>query len=277
MKKIRGILFGKYRMKYIHILLIIILGALVMGSSQETSKKGLYSKGSKTRRAKLNKFTNNMDAKFLITNDSAGYFKIGKPWQKNAKEVYNYAYKERNQCGYEACCSGGFELIKTDVDKKLEKESSPDIIIIPKTFSNNREKNAFKNNPDVFFVESGFDGECSSWYFKDKVGGIIILSDAFKTKDGIGVGTRLQDILKVYGAIELIGCSGGDPEADNSNEFLFKIPSYPGLEFVLDEGDNICNVGELDSYNKSSNFSHLKNRKIIKITVYGKDPFGRTR
>jgi hypothetical protein len=114
MKKIRGILFDKYRMKYIHILLIIILGALVMGSSQETSKKGLYSKGSKIWRKNLNKFTNNMDAKLLITNDSAGYFKIGKPWQKNAKEVYNYAYEEKKQCGYEACCSGGFELLKTE-------------------------------------------------------------------------------------------------------------------------------------------------------------------
>ena len=276
MKKIRGILFGRYRMKYIHILLIIILGALVMGSSQETSKKDSSSKENsiKTQISTngANNYTNNVDEKFLITSSSVGYFKVGKQWQKIAKEVYNYKYEEGyGQC-IDACCTGGFGLLKnTGVDKNGEKKYEVELTIIVPMYSDNADKNAFKNNPKVFFVWSD---NCSGWYLKDKVEAITVISESFKTKEGIGIGTRLKDIVKMFGAVDInIGWLEEDPYA-----ISFHIPPYPDIDFGLNPDDAIGGYDglsefEFNTIRETTKSSHFKeDTKISRIIVSGTKP-----
>jgi hypothetical protein len=54
----------------------------------------------------------NLEDKFLITNNSVGYFKIGGSWQNSAKNDYNYKYVQGYGTCTDACCDGGFAFRK---------------------------------------------------------------------------------------------------------------------------------------------------------------------
>lgn len=58
-------------------------------------------------------------------------------------------------------------------------------------FDNSSSKNKHKSNPDVFY---SFSDNCTAWYWKDKVDYIAVHSELFKTKEGIGVGSPLEEV-----------------------------------------------------------------------------------
>lgn len=65
-------------------------------------------------------------------------------------------------------------------------------------FDKNSSKNKHKTNSNVFFSSSD---NCSAWYWKDKVDYIVVHSELFKTKEGIGVGSPLEEVEEKYGKI----------------------------------------------------------------------------
>ena len=199
--------------------------------------------------------------KFLITNNSVGYFKIGGSWQNFAEKEYHYKYNQSYGTCVDACCNGGFDLgndIMT-IGTLIFEES--------KSYDDEIERNRYKNNPNVFYVSSD---NCRGWYWKDKISFIVIYSDLFKTKEGVGVSTTLEDAQKKLGKLVF------DIEwiEENANAVQFNTSSYPEIEFVLDADDYVDGWEELSNFleketNKLTISDFHANTKIKRIIVRG--------
>lgn len=202
-------------------------------------------------------------ADYLITNNSVGYFKIGGFWQKFAK--INYAYKFIQGYGscMDACCDGGFSLgkviINSDYGKVIE---NPEITIGASSFSKSASKTQHKGNPKVFYITSD---NCSGWYWKDKINYIVVYSEAFKTKEGIGIGTTLEKIQELMGKVVIkIGWMEED-----GNAIQVKVDSYPNIEFILDADDAIGGYEKLSTFGEqlASITDFKENTKIKRLII----------
>lgn len=98
-------------------------------------------------------------------------------------------------------------------------------------------------NKDVFYPAfSDYNRNCGgSWYWRDKIGYIVVHSDLFKTKEGIGVGTTLEEVQKKNGNLHFY--VGWIEEDENALKIILK--SYPNIEFVLDVDDYKGNCEEI--------------------------------
>jgi len=201
---------------------------------------------------------------FLITNNSVGYFKIGDAWQNFAKNSYDYKSIQGYGSCTDACCDGGFNLGKA-INKENDGQTikKPEITIGASVFGKSESKTEHKSNPNVFFVSSD---NCSSWYWKDKISYIVSYSEAFKTKEGIGVGSTLEEVQEKLGKLKFyVGWI-----EEEENPFHFTIKSYPNLQFILDDMDY---KGNLEAVNLTADNNSIttsdfnKNTKIKQIKV----------
>jgi hypothetical protein len=182
---------------------------------------------------------------YLITNNSVGQFKINDPWRNIANNVYKFKFSE-SSAGGEGCYYPAYNL-----GKNVNENDNVEISISSTLFESNEDPNIYKTNNSLVFSESN----CSGWYWNDKIGHITLYSNAFKTKEGIGVGSVLEDFVKKYNnyQIELI------PEYA---EFFIKTPSYPNLYFYIERGSLKDGIEEVTDIN-----SFVKNTKISRIFI----------
>ena len=204
---------------------------------------------------------------YLVTNNSVGYFKIGESWQNFAKN--NYAYKSVQGFGTctDACCDGGFNLGKVISNGKdgqtIEK---PEITIGALDFGESISKTEHKGNPNVFYISSD---NCNGWYWKDKINYIIIYSEIFKTKEGIGVGSNLAELQEKLGKIQFY--VGWIEEQENALQITVK--SYPNIQFILDVDDykgnweDISLKGDKNAITISDFKKDTKIKRLIVSTV----------
>lgn len=209
-------------MKRSYFLLFIILGVLLGGCEQKTSKID-----KQTETVAVDKSEN----KFLITDNAVGHFKIGEAWQSTAKEDYKYKYVQGYGTCTDACCDGGSLLGNKTIDDEYGTTiENPQLNIGAMLFDEDESESKHKNNPDVFYVSSD---NCKGWYWKDKTEYITIFSDLFKTKEGIGVGTTLEELQEKFGELHFyVGWIEEDV-----NALQVEIKAYPKIKFILDIED----------------------------------------
>lgn len=204
--------------------------------------------------------TTEMEDKLLITNNSVGYFKIGDPWQNIAKNEYKYQSVQGYGTCSDACCDGGFALGIKLVVNKYGWVENPEITIGALPFKGSN----YKNNKDVFYVKSD---NCSDWYWNDKIDYLVIYSEAFKTKEGIGVGTTLEKVKETLGKVVI---NIGWLEEDR-NAIQVKIESYPNIVFILNVEDAIGGYEKLSTLEGNAIISDFKkNTKIKRLLINSK-------
>ena len=198
-----------------------------------------------------------VENKFLITNNSVGYFNIGASWQNIAEKEYHYEYVQGYGTCIDACCNGGFDLGNDIITIGTLCFEKSDI------FDDDSDK--YKSNTNLFYVISE---NCRGWYWKDKIRFIEVHSDLFKIKEGVGVGTTLKDAQKKLGKLSFtIGWV-----TEDRNAVYFSTSSYPNVEFIIDADDYVDGWEELDNlffageeYNLT--ISDFKNNTKIKRII----------
>lgn len=201
-----------------------------------------------------------IDKKYLITNNSAGYFKIGSKWREFAKKYYDYDYTEGITRCVDACCWGGYFLGKNIIVDKNGNKRIKDVDIIIGAESADENTNTGKIRRDnYFYIESD---NCKGWYYKDKINYIDILSDLYKTSEGIGVGTTLEIMKKRLSNLKVhVGWLEEDDDA-----LYITTNKYPNIRFIVDIHSY---NGDLESFNEMKlNLSKFrKNTAIEKIRI----------
>lgn len=199
---------------------------------------------------------------YLITNNSVGFFKIGETWQNYAKNNYSYKFIQGYGICVDACCNGGYHLGKAITNgNNGQIIENPEITIGTMGFGESESKTEYKNNPNVFYISSD---NCSGWYWKDKISYLIIYSEAFKTKEGIGVGTTLEKLKEILGEV-IINIGWLEEDA---NAVQVKINSYPSIQFILDVDDAIGGYEKLSGLGETATISDFKkNTKIKRLIV----------
>lgn len=206
--------------------------------------------------------------KFLIAENSVGFFKIGCSWQEIAKKDYGYeAIQSSGRC-VDACCDGGFilgnKIIEGENGKTIE---SHQITIGSLRFDESESEDKHKNNPEVFYVSSD---NCKGWYWKDKSKYIIVDSEMFKTEEDVGVGISLEKVLEKYGKLNFE--VGWIEEDDDALQVV--VEKYPNISFILDVDDYKGHWEEiyLKAEENTLDFSDFKETtKIKRVILHGKN------
>ena len=208
------------------------------------------------------------EVKHLVTNNSVGFFKIGSTWHNIAKNDYNYQSVQGYGTCVDAGCDGGFYLGNDLVVNEHGWVENPELTIGASIFkisnSYDDDSSKYKNNKDVFYVSSE---NLRGWYWKDKISYLVIYSETYKTKEGIGVGTTLEELKEIHGSIEIkIGWLEEDV-----NAVQVSVSSYPDIIFILDVDDAIGGYDKLSTLKDSPIFSDFKrNTKIKRLIINSK-------
>lgn len=197
---------------------------------------------------------------YLITSSSVGFFKLGSSWQNTAEE-YNYESIQGYGTCVDACCDGGFHLGKNLVVNEYGWAENPEIIIGAIRFNETKNRSKLEANKQIFYVESD---NCPDWYWMDSINNITIYSEIFRTVEGIGVGTTLEEVNATNGIVNI---SIGWLEEDN-NAIKLILPEYPNLDFILDMEDALGGYEKLSTIGEKADMKAFKeNTKIKRIIV----------
>lgn len=206
----------------------------------------------------------NIEREFLVTNNSVGDFILGGSWRDIAHNNYNYVFIEGYGSCVDACCDGGYRLGKKIIEGEYGAEiEHPELTIGAVSFDDTESKTKHINNPDVFYIMSD---NCSGWYRKDQISYIEIYSNQFKTKEGLGVGTTLEEVQETFGEIRF---QVGWIEED-ANALQIKINSYPNIQFILSIEDYLEDwetINQAFDNNKLSISNFKKNTQIKNLIV----------
>jgi hypothetical protein len=207
------------------------------------------------------------DKQYLITNTHVGYFKIGGKWREIAEKDYNFNFIQ----GYGTCidggCDGGFDLGQNLELNSHNFVSNQAITVGAKRYKNFQtvaDSNKYKNKDDVFFISSN---NSSGFYFKDAVHYMIVYSDAFKTKEHIGVGTTLEVMEQKFGKLNF---NIGWIEED-WNAVSFSVKGYPNISFILNPEDFKENWEKYNLLQDANNLTlseFKKNTTIKRLIVF---------
>lgn len=119
-------------------------------------------------------------------------------------------------------------------------------------------------NKEVFYP---YPNNCGGWwYWKDKTGYIVVHSNVFKTKEGIGVGTTLENLQEKFGKLHFY--VGWIEEDVNALQVVIK--SYPNIEFILSYDDYKGNWEEISLLKEENSLTisdFKKNTKIKRLIV----------
>lgn len=179
------------------------------------------------------------EEKYLVTNNSVGLFKIGGTCLDIAKNDYNYDFIQRDGDLFnDACNNIGYDLGYNIVnDENGPKIKYPKITIsgmlyeFAEDYNHKINSKKYENNPNLVYDSTSIYS--NGWYWKDKIGSIIVLSHVFKTKEGIGVGTNINKVKELFGDFSIYS------SWHIGNVFHFKIEAYPNLVFDIDGDDAI--------------------------------------
>lgn len=207
-----------------------------------------------------------VEEKFLITQNSVGYFKLGSAWQSFAKNDYNYEFVEGIGSCVDACCNGGHDVGKElTVDEygwveNAELTIGATLFKDAETFEDEIERKRFKDNKDVFYITSD---NCMGWYYKDKVRYIIVYSTDFKTSEGIGVGTTLEAVKEITNEFTI---NIGWLEED-ANAVQLVLKKYPTIKFILDVEDAKGGYEKLSTLGETAKISDFKKETKIRSVI----------
>jgi hypothetical protein len=205
------------------------------------------------------------DIKYLITDTSVGHFIHNNPWQNIAKNIYNFQFLEGYGKCHDACCDGGYLLGNKIIDSEYGQTIEfPELTIGAVSFDkNNEDPSTHKNNPNVFFV---LTDNCPGWYLKDKINYVVVYSEQFRTKEGVGVASTLEMAEALFSKLDFyIGWIEEDSDALN-----FTVKQYPNIEFILDIEDYKGNWEDISLQGEDNTLKILdfkKNTKIQRIIV----------
>ena len=248
-------------MKKLNFLTMVALGIVLIGCNQ--SKKSSSNNDFANEETQVNenissqteKEMKNISDKYLITNNSIGFFSMNNSWQKIAENDYGYVFAEGYGTCVDACCDGGFYLGKNLIIDEYNFAENMDLTIGALFFEEcsfsdlKAEKNKYKNNKDVFLTMSD---NCSGWYWKDKIGYIKVHSEKFKTKEGIGVGATLKEAVEKLDELYV----DADWVEGERSALIFSTNSYPNISFIV------------ENYEEALNFdlNLLKGKQILKVS-----------
>lgn len=153
-----------------------------------------------------------IDPKFLITDKSAGFFKLNDTITNLAK-LYGWTTKQ-SSFNYDGCdnpliiYSGGI-LVFNKYSARIENACPA-----------HKDKDTTK----YFYNETE---NCDGYFCKDTIGWIWITGKDFKTIEGIGVGSTFRDIQKAFPEVYANYSSG----ADGDWNIYVELKKYPKVEF----------------------------------------------
>ena len=180
-------------------------------------------------------------SQYLITNNSAGYFRINGIVSEINNKYYQLGYHVGGINMVDAATVAGSFLDKDydNVDEKIEGCMMPypdENAII--SFENkyyrpdedgNPSDEELKKNTNIYHIQCE---NSDSWYYKDSIDAIVIRSELFKTKEGIGVGSTFEELKEAYGVLLLhIGWIESDERVQ------VRATQYPMVRFIFMEED----------------------------------------
>lgn len=175
--------------------------------------------------------------KYLITDNSVGFFKINASWRTIAQSEYRYRYLEGYGYYRDGCGTGGFYIgDKVVVGMHGPRINNLQLTIGAEIFENSSsyndevESKKYQSNPNLFYVSSN---NCRGWYWTDSTRYVVVHSDLFRTKEGIGVGITLKEMEQKVGKLNF---TVGWIEEDE-NAVSIKISAYNNIEFIIDADD----------------------------------------
>lgn len=181
--------------------------------------------------------------KYLITNNSAGYFRIDGTVKDVNDEHYKYKYHIGGINMVDAAVIAGTFLDENydENDDEIDGCSMPvpdeNAIIAFKSkyfayYDENDPKNSeYEQDSTIYLIRCE---NSSSWYRKDSIKNIVIYSDLFKTAEGIGVGITFEELRKAYGKLYLhIGWIESEERVE-----VWTV-KYPMIRFIFKEEDVI--------------------------------------
>jgi len=169
---------------------------------------------------------------YLITNNGAGYFLLG-GIISDFPSRYNYEAEEGEIYGVDADDAGGLYI---------KDGNSVAIVITYQYAMYDTENTKYANNDsDLFHVP---DGNTAGWYYKNTIDELELLSPDFKTAEGIGVGSTIEEMKSKYDLTSNIYMVMGEELCA-----LVTAKQYPNLTFEIDT------VGLTEVGKKYSNYS----------------------
>lgn len=270
-------------MKNLNFLLIVILGLTSCGPTssknddfekeQNQSQVQIKEDISRPKEQTKNVLTENKKEKFLISNNSAGYFKVGGSWQSLAKNDYHFNSVQSYGTCIDACCDGGFDLGNNLIINKYGYADNPELTIGALLFKRSEsyddevERNKYISNKDVFYISSD---NCNGWFWKDNIEYIVVNSDLFTTKEEVGVGATLEEAQEIFGKLDFH--IGWIEEDVNALQFVTK--SYPNISFILDVDDyqgNWEDITRTEDENTLTASDFKEDTKIQRIIIHRKN------
>lgn len=201
-------------------------------------------------------------SKYLITDSTVGYFLLGNAWRYVAKTSYQYDFLQSCAGSFDGSCEGGFGIGRNLKLNESNVCENADLVIGADIYyggwGSSTDSNLFKGNPNTFFVASDNN---NSWYWVDKIGYIVVQSEKFKIKEGIGVGSTIRDVEQIFGEFMINFWAG-----DGGTEVNFRLKSYKNVVFLLDEHD-FKNIDEYAANTPVSSKSIKENKTIRKIIL----------
>lgn len=226
-------------------------------------------------------------SKYLITNNSAGYFRI----DGTVKETNNEYYKLKLHVGainmVDAASIAGCFLDKNNGDDSQSDEINGCTMPYPdentaiafegkyfKSFEEDDPQNdEYKNDTSLYLIQCE---NTSSWYRKDSIESIVIHSEDFKTQEGISVGSTFEELRDTYGDLFLhIGW------IESNERVEVRTAKYPMVRFIFKDEDVIdfcrykksensneqCEEDGFNGYRKEDGSGIKPNSKIWRIII----------
>jgi len=113
----------------------------------------------------------------------------------------------------------------------------------------------YEKEERILVISLGYDSDGKP--NTDKIGTITVLSNKFKTKEGVGVGSSIEDFVRTYPDFSIW-------YTYISERYIIETELYRRFQFELDESDCLIEV-EFESYLKLSDFR--RNSKIKEIAI----------
>lgn len=199
------------------------------------------------------------DLKYLITDNSVGYFRLGGSWQDMAITKYGYRSIQRYGRCTDACCDGGFLLGNKIVNGDYGKEMADlQVVIGAAVFSESQSETEFKDSPGVFYSSSP---NCNAWYWSDKINYLDVASEQFHTKENMGAGSTLAEMQTAFGKLDFYV---GWIEED-LNALQISVKAYPNIRFIVSVDDYKGNWEDIDMAGDKNSLSPADFKSGTKI------------
>ncbi len=191
---------------------------------------------------------------FLITKYSAGFFTLG---DTIGNLIQYYGWKEEEMEYYGDGCLIPYRYVRSDTGEVIE---------LSYTFAGvkgDENEELYKSDTIKYmYVESD---NCGGYYNRNKINGITILSDKFRTKEGIGVGSTFSELEAAYTIIDATCYEN----ADGMIFTMVSVNEYPNMTFYFSNNDITINTDREEALGYIKlNCSHFKpNARVTEVRM----------